>query len=113
MVTTFTTSKGSIYNILNEGKTKRWKKVTNEHGEESTVTLYLENHVAASVSVGVHFGLWASFGDDVLVFRIRGKEDMPVKYETIPRKGLCPLELWGDLTHPESLHVGNQITDLW
>jgi hypothetical protein len=113
MVTTFTTSKGSIYNVLNEGKTKRWKKVTNEHGEESTITLYLENHDGASIGVGVHFGAWVSFSNDALVLKIRGKQDALVNYETVPRKGLCPLELWGDLTHPNSLHVGNQITDLW
>jgi hypothetical protein len=123
---TFTTAKGSTYVVNPDGTTTRNKAARKEHPGDSgpkpksAKTIYVTEQQAQALAPPS--GKWKYFidGDTVsMIFQSNGKwgsseTSRNIKYQTTPRKGLVPLELWvpgkkGGETYSRA-HFGNKIT---
>lgn len=129
-VTTFKTSKGSVYEVHPDGTTTRTKAARPEHPgdsglkEQSGRTVYVDTNAAGELSLifaqgsgpkmQIQFLKLKSGEDRVGVRYLDGKDAggfekrTVVSFETEPRVGLHPLELWSD----GSVHFGNPITEV-
>jgi hypothetical protein len=112
MVRTFTTTNGSIYKIINEGKTKRWKAATNEYFPESDKTVYLDYQDARLVSNLIAVGSWVKL-KEVLIVVFGDKEDAQIEFIEEPRVCYSPFEIWGSANDPKSIHLGNIIQEVY
>lgn len=114
MITSFMSSKGSIYNIVDNTKTKRWKKQNNEGLKKtSDLTIYSEKYDASLVGSLIYFGFWIKVTSINVILLHDELEKESFDFLTEPKKEFCALEIWGDSTNPSSIHVGNVITDIW
>lgn len=113
-VTAFTTSKGSVYNILHDTRTRRWKKIDNAGVQpESDFTVYLPYDDATLIGTIINFGAWIKLiGRDVVLIHNEEDQFCFPSYEE-PAKDLCPLEIWGSTLCPDEIHIGNKIVDMW
>lgn len=124
--TTFKTSKGSSYEVQDDGTTIRNKSYHPEHGEKdkgiqpkSEDTFYLPIDEAQKLSImqakgGAKMAI-AKDGDHYAIKYADGTnagkiiKDTVVKTEAKPKIGLIPVEIWNK---GERVHFGNEITEV-
>lgn len=120
IVSFFSTSKGSIYSVYGNGSTQRFKMVDECLKEKSELTLYLNysntSFIASCLAEVGEVGFLIS--NDIMFIIVNDKEYGPIKCELQPAIGLSPIEFWGledrDVVKiPNSVHVGNEIDDIW
>lgn len=128
-VKTFKTSKGSTYEVHADGTTTRTKAARPEHPGDSGLkdrsarTVYVDTNAAGELSListqggakkRIQFLKMKSGEERVGVRYLDGKDAggfekrTVVSFETKPRVGLHPVELWAD----GSVHFGNPITEV-
>jgi hypothetical protein len=99
-----------VYTIYNEGRTKRYKTVTDENHRESSRTFYVTPEEAEIVLIITSVGGWVKVVDEVFTAFIRPlNREERIEFKNEPEVGLSPIEFWGPKHFPESIHVGNII----
>jgi len=125
--TTFTTAKGSTYEVHPDGTTTRVKAARPEHPgdeglkERSVQTFYVTQEDANKLAVfQTHGGSYRGkhirrAGTEAAVFgtnpagKVEGLGTSRVQVQTAPAAGLLPVELWDD---GKVVHFGNPITEV-
>lgn len=119
IVSFFSTSKGSIYSVFEDNCTQRFKTVDESLKEKSELTLYLNAGDAFFVANCLTISDICFLIKDENIFLISNdKEYGPIKGKLEPSIGLSPIEFWeledrNVVKIPSSIHVGNEIDDIW
>lgn len=125
---TFTTAKGSEYIVHEDGSTSRNKAKRTEHLDSgpqprSQKTYYVTSENAEKLGEIQAIGKWdrsvKDRGDGTLGMyhetgpsagKYEGRTVVP--FETEPREGLTPVEIWKDGRGAKNVHFGNEITEV-
>lgn len=108
MNTLLRTSQGSVYTVFPDNRTKRFKEVSGESFDKSDRTVYVEENDAYFLIGAVSLGL-IRLAENQLQILTNDRVVYGVDYVTEAKIGLHPVELWGELRSPTSVHIGNAI----
>jgi hypothetical protein len=129
---TFTTSRGSTYEVHDDGTTTRSKAARSDPGhegdfgpkEQSARTVYVEDARVFSPPDSARWRV-VDHGDGTMSLAVQNAdgrwgispESRSIKYDTSPRVGLRPVELWkpgtlNGLDAYRGVHPGNEITEV-
>lgn len=114
MTTVFTTSKGSVYTIHNEGRTQRYKTVKQKQYPESDLTVYLDQAEARWVTTVLSMYGWFEVKEGKLYSThvVLEKFEREIPFSNTPKIGLTPFEIWKPFEHPHSVHIGHEIDNI-
>ena len=109
----FETAQGSVYEQLAGNKTTRLKRATGETFPSSTLTVFVNPEEAFFLIGVVRLGLISIKGNEIAVVAHNNRVMRTISYQTEPTINLHPIEFWGKLKSPSSVHIGNAIVGMW
>lgn len=110
-ISSFETSKGSVYCVIDYHCTERMK-YNMQPQPRSDLTVYVAAvpaYLMSCIFPDKGCITYFSIRKQSFIFATDASTCHEIDYVTEPANGLCPIEIWGTLDNIESMHIGHPI----